>query len=183
MRLFIAINFPEEIETVISKQVEELKIQFPRISWVKAENLHLTLKFLGYVKEEKLEEIKKGIEEVSRDFQPFELTILRMGYFHREPFIIQLNIGYSAALSNLVEHLEKEMKNQGFKRENHSYSPHITLGRGRRLKREGIEALKRSMREEIFSPIKFTVKKIALIESTLKSTGAVYTVLNKFLLI
>lgn len=181
MRLFIAINFPDQIKRKILKQIEDLKSQFPQVSWVKSENLHLTLKFLGYVKEERLEEIKKGIETVSRDFKPFELTISKMGYFHREPFIIRLNINDSTTLNDLVERLEKEMGKLGFKRENRPYTPHITLGRGRKLKREEVVSIKKEIDESaVFFPIKFTVNKIALMESQLKPTGANYTLLYQF---
>lgn len=181
MRLFIAINFPDQIKRKILKQIEDLKSQFPQVSWVKSENLHLTLKFLGYVKDDKLDEIKEGIALVSHDFKPFELTISRMGYFHREPFIIQLNIDNSLRLNSLVDRLEKEMKKLGFMRENRPYNPHITLGRGRKLNREKVVSIKKEIEKPVaFSPIRFTVDKIALMESTLKPTGAVYTLVNSF---
>ncbi|OGG27403.1 2'-5' RNA ligase [Candidatus Gottesmanbacteria bacterium RIFCSPLOWO2_01_FULL_39_12b] len=181
MRLFIAINFPDKIKRGILLQIVKLKLLIPQVSWVKAENLHLTLKFLGYSKGDKLEKIKKGIGAVIKDFEPFELNISKGGYFQREPFIIQLNLGNSATLNSLANRLEKEMGKLGFKKEIHPYTPHVTLGRGRRLKKEEVEDIKRAINQiRSLAPIKFEVKNITLVESQMTRSGSIYTDLDVY---
>jgi len=77
-RIFIAINLPEDIK----KQLSIYQSKWPELPcrWTRKENLHITLVFLGYVKDEELPEILKAVKETASRNQPFKLTLKRITY-------------------------------------------------------------------------------------------------------
>ena len=77
MRCFISIELTDEIKSKLARLIENLKEGYPSIKWVKPENLHLTLKFLGDVSEDKIEAIAKIIEESKKNIQSFFIVIHR----------------------------------------------------------------------------------------------------------
>ena len=128
MRLFIAINFPDEIKAAAAKVRDGLKASALRGRFSLDENLHLTLVFIGECSEAQASEIKRVLDDTV--FSPFALAFDRVGCFKREcGDTWWLGLKQSDALSALQTELSMRLKQSGFALENRKYTPHITLGR------------------------------------------------------
>lgn len=177
-RVFVAIDFPLEVKKEITRVVEDLKKKSPQIRWEKEENLHLTLKFLGW--NQNLEEIIVGMEKAVEEGKPFWFRPAELGYFLRESLIVWLGVETQEGLVNLVKNLESEMAKIGFPREKREFSPHITLGRLRHVK--PLAKWRQIAQEMSHLPVptfaKFKVTEIVLMESQLSPKGASYKVLK-----
>lgn len=181
MRLFISIEFPNYIKEQIVENTRAISLTFPSVSWVKRENLHLTLKFLGFSPPQKLAKIQEGIKKSTVGLVQAPLIFGTLGYFDREPFIIWLGIASSHMLDVLVASLDYEMAHVGFIKEKRPFSPHITLGRARRLsQREKQHVVSIINKQKPITVPAFAVKEVALMESKLTSTGPFYTKVATF---
>lgn len=177
-RVFVAIDFPWRLKDQIGEGLGKLSKQYPEIRWEKKENLHLTLKFLGWT--EAVEEIGEGMEKAVRGIKPFWFCPAKPGYFLKESLIVWLGAESQEGLWKLVDNLEEEMAKIGFSKEKRPFTPHITLGR----LRHAHPAVKwRKMAEELghfpASPFeKFKVEQIVLMESHLSPGGSSYVILK-----
>jgi 2'-5' RNA ligase len=128
MRCFIAIDIPEEIKEkimAIEKELEE-KIK-ESAKFVERENLHITLKFLGEIEENKIPEIKEIINSIS--FTPFKIKLKGIGVFPNEKFIRVIWIGgESKELEGIASYLDEKLKSIG-KFESEEFTIHLTIAR------------------------------------------------------
>lgn len=175
MRLFIAIELPEWLRERIVRIQDSLRGFRCSIAWVKEENLHITLKFLGDVEEERLESISKTIRRVALSSSPFKLKVKRVGCFPtlRGPRVVWVGVEDSDSLISLKEGIEMALEEIGFEREKRPFHPHITFGRIKKIPEEGwIKKLLSFGGVEMGT---FEVCSISLFRSLLKPRGAVYT--------
>jgi len=126
MRLFIAINFNEEIKEKLKAARDNLKELSRKGNFTRDENLHLTLVFIGET--QRFSDIAKIMDET--DFAPFEIAIKGGGYFKRRGG----NLYYAKVLNNenltsIYNALYTKLTRAGFNIEDRPYTPHITLGR------------------------------------------------------
>src|SRR3989338_3133701 len=144
MRAFIAIDIGENLKNKLSQIQENLKECDLDFKWVKPENLHLTLKFLGEIEEKKLLEIKKIIEETAFSQKSFKLSFETFGFFpdSRRPRVFFVSTDNQDLLKTLVQQLEINLGKiglpcpacrqaggrQGFPAENR-FQSHLTLAR------------------------------------------------------
>lgn len=185
MRLFIAIDLPENIKTYL-RQLQA--ILFMRCSHAKhgegapdanmsrTHNFHITLKFLGECiaglrikTEEQLKQIK---------FQPFEAELGGIDVFGgRHPSVVWVGVSAPNKLNELACELDNRMKKLGFRSEN-AFIPHVTLARVKFIKNpeDFLERLKKIKIE----PLKFKIEKFYLFESRLSATGATHIKLAEF---
>lgn len=183
-RIFIAINLPEEIKN----QLLDYQQKWPElpIRWVKKDNLHITLIFLGYILDKELLEVIKATKEVVQKRAPFLITLNKICYGPPQkipPRMIWVKGEKSENLIKLKDDLEKsllEKVNFSFL-ENREFSPHITLGRIQRWEWRRIEPEERPEVEEDIS-LSFEVKSVEVMESKLKPKGAEYSVLESVVL-
>jgi len=191
-RIFVAINLPEKIKKKLEETEREIDELFPDeikrglINWVKKENLHLTLLFIGWVNTDKIPQASQIIREIVKTQAPFSLKIEKLSYGPPKkipPRLIWIDIEKKRELLNLAEKLKKEMAKAGIlsKIEERAFSPHITLARIRSFQWRKME---REERPEIEREIdlNFEVKSIEIMESVLKRTGAEYAVLESIAL-
>ncbi|MCL2427330.1 MAG: RNA 2',3'-cyclic phosphodiesterase [Oscillospiraceae bacterium] len=128
MRLFIAINFKNEMINRLVALRDELKETSSRGRFAQSENLHLTLVFIGECDVEQTAMIKSIMDTIT--FEPFDLTVDRVGCFKRDSGDIWwAGVRKSDSLLELYENLTSKLQESGFKLEKYKYSPHITLGR------------------------------------------------------
>lgn len=199
-RLFIAIDFPSKVKKQIGRVTEELKEKYPQIRWEKKENLHLTLKFLGWVEEKfkmqnagcrmtrsassgqanqnsKIEEITEGMKMAVDGIKPFGLQSTKIDYFLKDSLIVWLGIESQEGLFKLAANLEEEMAKIGFPKEKRPFAAHATLGRKRQA--HPISEWHSTARnlQDFKMPFfeKFEVREITLMESRLMPSGAIYT--------
>jgi 2'-5' RNA ligase len=182
IRCFIALNLPAEIKGRLAELEARLKEARADVSWVKPENIHLTLKFLGGVEEARVPLVKRAVQEGLRREGPLVLTLAGLGVFPnpRSPRVVWVGVGGDTErLQNLQESLEQALGEVGFPREARSFSPHITLGRMR--SRQGAASLMELVghlgANEVGS---LKAESIELMRSQLHPAGAVYTILESF---
>ena len=180
-RIFIAINFPEEIK----RQLEKFQSKWPElpIRWTKPENLHITLIFLGYLADEELPEVLKITKEVASKHKPFLINLTKILYGPPKkmpPRMVWVEGEKSKGLANLQIDLEKSLTSSGkikFEPEERSFTSHITLGRIKTWEFRQIELEERpEVNEDIF--LSFDVSSIEVMESELKRAGPEYTTLE-----
>ena len=182
MRTFIAINLEKEIKENLSALVEKLRKRGRGIRWVRREGMHLTLKFLGEISEEKIPEIKNILSNVAKNYKPFFLKIRGTGYFPVEkkiPRVIWTGLDADEALTSIQQELERELEKIGFPQEKRKFQAHLTLGRVKVASsiQETLLELKR-YQESVFGEM--VVHKITLFQSILKPSGAEYITLSEF---
>jgi 2'-5' RNA ligase len=176
MRTFLAVEVPENIRRVICDFVQIVAKKEVPIKWVKLDNMHITLKFLGEIDENKRADITPVITEVSRQHSPFTVEMEDLGCFPhaRNPRVIWLGMKHGGEeLSVIAADLEKELTRFGFKEEK-IFHPHLTIGRMKKFCRvEEILA-------QTISTEPFTVASLVLFKSVLKPEGPIYTALDYF---
>jgi len=184
MRVFIALSISSSIKEKIAEIQKRLKEREDKVRWVNPGIIHLTLKFLGEIREEKLKEVFKAAERVARESSPFLMNIEGMGLFPNfsRPRIIWVGVREEEEkLQSLVSSLEKELKREGFPEEKREWRPHLTVGRIKFLKeREKLMDFIQLEREKRFGEEK--VRDIQIMESRLTPGGPIYTVLKRVLL-
>ena len=184
MRSFVAIALEKGIKDSLSALIRKLDTGDKNIRWVKPQGMHLTLKFLGDVSEDKIEEVKSLLAKIVKDHSSFQLTFKGTGTFppqSRIPRVAWIGIERNETLQIIHARLEKEFHKISFPKEKRSYHPHLTLGRikGPQNLETVIKTLNQYKEKEFGE---MTVKRITLFKSTLKPTGAEYTVLSEFYL-
>jgi RNA 2',3'-cyclic 3'-phosphodiesterase len=182
MRLFVAIKLPEQIGIKLEEYQHQLKPFARDAKWVNHLGIHLTIKFLGEVKEERLPEIHKALDETSQEFGPIKIDVLGCGFFpnERRPAVFWVGVN-AEGLKPLQQSMEEKFELLGFEKENREYSPHLTLARFRDP--HGRLPLVHEANKQKNSKFgDFTASEFHLFQSVLKRSGAEYTILKTFAL-
>jgi RNA 2',3'-cyclic 3'-phosphodiesterase len=176
MRLFVAINFTSKDRQRMGRAARKMRAADLPVRWVEPDQIHLTLKFLGEVRPDRIAAVKAAVARVASKTQPFTLKMGGSGAFPttRRPKIIWLGAEASPELRCLKHDLEWELAPLGFEREVRAFHPHVTLGRAR------VDARAGDFRgfEEIVAAMDFgaeiTVRSLDLMKSALSAKGARY---------
>jgi 2'-5' RNA ligase len=180
VRLFIAIEIPENIRTGFASLLKEFRALAPQLKWVRAENLHVTLKFLGETESAKLDALQSALSSV-RSTAAVELEFRGLGFFPNEkrPRVFWAGMEVSANLKTLAADVDQAAHGLGFPLEERPFTPHLTLAR---FSLPGIPPkLLQAMKEKSGQPFgSLRTQEFHLIESKLKPTGAEYTTLQTF---
>lgn len=187
MRLFVAIELPEgERRRLAELPDKENWIGLERVdfNWVRPENLHITLKFLGSVPDDRVAEIREALRDV-RSPGPLKIRVGRAAFLPRQGpmrvFVSSVD-GDVDALRELQSEIERVLEPLGFARERRAFSPHVTLARPRRERdvpgefREDVEEHPGTL-----GPA-FPVESFTLMNSDLNPGGPVYTPVERFTL-
>jgi 2'-5' RNA ligase len=182
VRCFIAIKLPDEVRTQIESQIQELNHFTKMVRWIKADSLHLTLKFLGEIEADRVEQVKSTLERVKGVVPPFDLRFNGSGCFpgRKRPRVFWLGLDKEGVvpLSELQSWLEDQLWQVGFEKENRKFTPHLTIARVKGD--ENFSDLYSYIDNHLFTGKKFNVDKIYLIRSYLRPTGAAYKELASF---
>lgn len=181
MRLFIAIELPEDIKLQITKVQDMLKGTGLDAGWTRPEGIHLTLQFLGEVDEAGIPDIMAGLSDACKDSKTLQLEISGPGAFPnpKKPRVVWLGIsGDTVQLVALQASIEAAMKRLGFVPEDRKFRPHLTLARIKVPRpqdnwQQALESVK-----NVTFPV-FSAASISLMKSELKPSGAVYTEIGK----
>lgn len=130
MRLFIALDIDDAIREKISRFLEGVHGFAPDARWVRPESLHVTLKFIGEKPDRVVEDIKKALEGVKQN--AVELSFHGYGFFPsaKAPRVFWIGLEGGAQLPALAASVDKTMAVLGIPKEDHAFSPHLTLARG-----------------------------------------------------
>ncbi len=181
IRSFIAINITETLRAEFSEIISVLKKSGSDMKWVRPENLHLTLKFLGNVEIQKLEAIKTGLKNALSGNTSFDISFEGIGCFpnFRKPRVIWIGIKAAPDLQNIYRDVENALFPLGIDKEKRSFSPHLTLGRFNSTKRlQVLTDIMTPFRDKKFGAMR--VNKISLMKSELLKEGARYSVIAEF---
>lgn len=184
MRLFLAIPAPPAVQAAASQAIEQLR-GAGDVRWVRPELLHLTLKFLGEVPEERAEELVKSFAELANTGANFVLECGGIRAFPtlRKARTVWMGIGGKGTgrLAALAERIESRAEILGFKREERRFQPHLTLGRvrGPRGLPELFRRLERLAATET-EPTPWPVRSFHLMRSDSKPAGPIYTSLQEY---
>jgi RNA 2',3'-cyclic 3'-phosphodiesterase len=180
VRLFIAIEIPENIRTAFASLLKEFRSTAPQVKWARAENLHVTLKFLGETESAKLSALQNVLSTV-RSPEPVNLEFSGLGFFPNEkrPRVFWAGMEASANLKKLAADVDQSAHRLGFALEERPFTPHLTLAR---FSLPGVPPkLLQGMKEKTAQPFgSLRTQEFHLIESKLKPTGAEYTTLQTF---
>ena len=184
MRTFIAIDLDQTIKDALSALIKKLDSGDRNIRWVKPQGMHLTLKFLGEVSEDKIQEVQSVLGRIVEDYSRFQLSLKGTGTFPPEariPRVLWIGIEENASLQNIQARVENELHKIRFPKEKRKYHPHLTLGRvkGSQNLETVMETFGSHNRAEFGN---MTVNRLTLFKSTLKPSGAEYTILSEFCL-
>ncbi|MGH9564392.1 MAG: RNA 2',3'-cyclic phosphodiesterase [Candidatus Angelobacter sp.] len=180
MRIFIALDIPDEIRSRIAEYMERARQHAPEARWARVEGLHVTLKFVGEVNESRLQEIKSALSAIKA--ASFDVAFENAGFFptSRSPRVFWIGVQAGGALPQLAAHIDQSLR-MGVTREEREYNPHLTLARGGAPgSLKGLVPLL-----ELEGPPRFgtmAVREFFLFQSLLGKGGAKYTKLEKFVL-
>ena len=175
MRLFLAIAIPDEIRSAFAALLKEFRALAPHLKWVHAENLHVTLKFLGETPPEKLAALRSAIAAI-RSSDPVRLEFRGLGFFPNEkrPRVFWAGMEASPNLKSLAADVDQSAHRLGFPLEDRPFTPHLTLARlsSPAIAPKLLDAI-RARNSQSFGSLIAT--EFHLIESKLKPAGAEYT--------
>lgn len=180
IRCFIAIELSQEIKEALAKIEDELKKGISGVKWVKPDNIHLTLKFLGHIEEETVEEIKKILTQAASQTKPFKIKLSSPGAFptSTRPRVIWIGVDEeNKESSNLVNLIEERITPLGIEKESRAFHSHLTLARVKFLKDKN--SVKNAFDSLKVPPAEMTASKITLFQSTLTRGGSIYAVLHE----
>jgi 2'-5' RNA ligase len=184
MRSFIAIELPNEIRDALGNIQEKLKACAADVKWVKPQNIHLTLKFLGEIDEDQLFKINLILDAFGSDKKIFVIRLASLGAFPKINYPRVIWVGVDRGdreTKELVGALEEKIEKIGLPKEDRAFSSHITIGRVRsnsgRDKLVSILAQLQDYFKE--TPQEFTVEKITLFKSTLTPQGPIYEIVKE----
>ena len=176
LRAFVSIDIPEGIK----KEIRKIQGKIPEFKGklTGAPNLHLTLKFLGWISKDKIETIKKELSKIK--FKRFETTINSLGIFdnrksenYTQQLIVWLNLTNCDELQVEVDNALSNL----FSKERRFMS-HLTIARVKEI--ESKKMFVDDVKKIRFKDIKFVVDSFRLKQSVLKRTGPVYETLDEY---
>ena len=132
VRAFLAIELPEQVRTVLLGLIERFRHTGMKASWVKPENIHLTLRFLGNVDPTRFEALREDLQARLALAEPFELHVRAVGAFPSpaRPRVVWAGVeDPSGQLHTVQAACEIAATSIGLEPEQHAFKPHITLGR------------------------------------------------------
>ena len=190
IRTFIAIPLPHPLLEKLTALQRRLEKQIPprSVRWVRAEGIHLTLKFLGDTPTEKVPDIEQALAAVARHAPACTFTVEGLGCFPnpRRPRVVWVGVQEPMGrLAVLQDAIEEVMAPFGYPPEGRGFTPHLTLGRVRRkVSKEDVRQVGEAVTAtEVGLLADVPVGYFTLIRSVLKPAGAEYTRLAEFKLL
>jgi 2'-5' RNA ligase len=180
IRTFIALKLPENIILFLQSVQQKLMSYGLKVRWVRPENIHLTIKFLGDIYKTDLNDVSATLTESAGIHGPFSFRIKGLGVFPgiRRPRVIWAGIaGETERIAAFQRHLDQSLSNLGYPRESRPFQGHLTLGRFKGESHSGklVDALNT---QSDFESETVTVDRVTLFKSDLKPSGAVYSELG-----
>ncbi len=178
IRVFVALDLPKETKEFLLNKIQLIDPD-RELRWEKSNKFHLTLKFIGEIEEAQLPEIKDVLKKVVKGCKPFELKLSKFGKFTRKGKVAVLWAGFAenTQLSECVTKINLNLSNIGIPIETKKYTPHITLLRIRKnIDNKILHKFDNLTSEHEI----YIASEIQLVRSTLKPTGSIYKILEKY---
>lgn len=182
MRLFWAVNLPGEMKDRLAALKRDLLVPGVDAVWVKTENLHLTVVFIGETDINIIKKMVAGVENALRGFPPLRLSLGGLGFFPGagRPRVLWAGVrGDLDGFGELHRRVENALIPLGFNPETKPFSPHLTLARIKSPR--GCDALVRRVTSQakVEIPGELRIDSVELMRSELSAQGPAYTVLAR----
>lgn len=181
IRTFLALPVPDHVKSYFMQMITPIRDKADKINWVKPENIHITLNYLGETESDKIEEHATRIESIVNKTMSFTLGTTESGIFPHanDPRVLWVGSApYDKTLSIFKQNLDRELNDLGYKLDKRPFQPHITLARVKTLSRKSSfihKFLSLEVRE-----FNFEVDRVIWMKSTLTPKGAEYEELKSF---
>ena len=185
MRVFIAIDIDEQIRRGLSRLQNEMRskvdIKKGDVKWVNPDVMHLTLKFLGEIKDVQAVDVCNITQEVASRHKNFELEVETVGYFGgRSARVLWVGTGQNCEnMLQLQSDLEQQLALAGWPKETRRFSGHLTLCRVRNA-RAGVKLAQMTEEYKDFKLGTMPADSVCVYQSQLTPKGPVYTVLGNY---
>lgn len=173
IRLFVGLELPPEVKMALAM----LRSDLHGARWLRDDQLHLTLRFIGEVEPNTAEDIHDALHEL--EFPPIEVALRGVGVFGklRQPRSVWAGVSNAAPLESLHRRVESALARIGLPGEDRRYIPHVTLARFKR-RPAGIERF--LAQYEDFAAPPFTAEHMTLFRSHLSQHGARYEIEERY---
>jgi len=181
-RAFLALLLDAETRAALGALIQRLRPLSDAVAWVPEANLHLTLKFLARLTDERLAEVREAVAESAGGAAAFDLLLHGVGAFPgmERPRILWVGVGEGAvAARDLQARIEAALVQRGFEADGRPWHPHLTIGRvfdDRRWRRDAGPALREAIALAARASFgRVPVRRVSLMRSDLSPRGARYT--------
>jgi 2'-5' RNA ligase len=180
MRLFVAVELSERVREAAANAARELQRRLESSmhpKWVAAENMHLTVRFIGHVPDERVPPVLEAVRPPLA-LAPFQLTLDRCGVFPPSGPPRVVWIGFSSgrsALQTMHEELTSRLLPLGFRAETRPFTAHLTLARIKDARRGAGAIAREAVREVSPSAAGCLISHATVFESHLSPQGSRYT--------
>lgn len=177
MRLFYCLELPPTVRAELDRIAQPLRKTEARVTWVRPENFHITVKFLGEVEPSAVDALKALGAQAAEKFPKSEIVFDTVGAFptpHR-PRVLWIGSHQAPqAIFDLQAHLERELAKMGFEVERH-FAPHVTIGRVKDEHTVRVGHLAHMISQIAPFACQAQITNLTLMESQLSPGGALYT--------
>ena len=180
-RTFLCFPVPMEVRSKKNMLYSTLEGSPAQINWVKNNNLHLTLKFIGYTTDSQITEIINILSDITIKYKPFQLVINNTGCLPKKerPRTLFLGVeGQTNILKDLFQNIETEFEKIDIEKDRNDFFPHITLAKIKYPQNHtpDIDLFLKSS----YDPIDLSLDRVQFFSSELLPSGAIYTLLKTF---
>ena len=180
LRAFIAVEIPSAIQQKVYRETADFRKGIESlVRWVPAENMHLTLKFLGDISPSSVEFLMQMLRLEAESIPCFNIQLIGLGSFPslKRPRVVYIGIQAPAALDALQRGIESASHRLGYESEEHPFIAHLTLGRVRQqvtaVDQQKIRRAIEGTQVDLSGTAR--VDSVHLYKSELKPGGSVYT--------
>jgi RNA 2',3'-cyclic 3'-phosphodiesterase len=177
MRIFIALDIPEEIRARMREYMERARAYAPEARWARVEGLHVTLKFVGAAGDGLVQQIKTALANVKA--APFQVTFEGVGFFPNPKAgrVFWIGVSGGEALARLASAVDAALGKLGIAREEKDYHPHLTLARASSHPLRELKPLLEAATPQFGT---MTAREFFLYQSRPQKGGSKYTRLERF---
>jgi len=176
LRLFVAILLDQRVRRRLGELQDRLRHSCEGVRWVKPEQLHLTVQFLGDVDDGDVALVAEALREAATRAEPLVVTVSGCGCFPATGLVRVVWAGMtdtSGSLGRAVDAIRRALGGVGFAPDRRAWSAHITLGRVRDGRTS--DAIRRAMERYRYDALEQPVDSVVLMSSVLSASGSAYT--------
>jgi len=174
IRLFVGLKIPDDV----CKKLSSLCSGLANVRWVKKENFHVTLQFIGEVQENWLEDLVQSLSEVK--FSQFDLTLSGVNFFGSARIVKSIWVGIKEKedLLRLYSKISMSIEKVGIDFKRRKFTPHVSIARF--VRQPGRKFQNYIEENSLFNSRTFSIKSFTLFESVLKPNGPIYLTNSTF---
>ncbi len=180
-RTFIALPIPAPLKAKLERLQRLIAPSLPDARWVEPAGFHLSLAFLGDVDDTELSLVCNAVAVAVQGCSPVHLTIKSLGAFPdmSQPRVLWVGIeGDLDKLAELQAAVCQAADRAGYRPDNERFRPHITLGRMKIRRGEGLDSTALEAHYRTWAAGVFTADSVITYASTGDSEGPSYTPLG-----